>query len=104
MVILGDRNKFIRSGPDENTRQDWVNWDDLSKTLISLVKSKVFPLDIYEAVRLVASIRPWLYDWPKTHKDNVSLRSILSIVSLVQQVAKAIRHIVEVCTGVLYAQ
>lgn len=51
------------------------------KPLLQLVKNKGISMGIYEAIRCV---RPRLYGFPKTYKDNVPLKPILSMVGSIQ--------------------
>lgn len=45
---------------------------------------KILPVDIYEVVKRVGSLRLRLDGMHKTHGDNVLVRPILSMIGLVQ--------------------
>lgn len=49
-----------------------------------MLKDKAHPVAIYEVVKPVGPLWSRLYGLPKTHKDNVPVRLILSMVASVQ--------------------
>ena len=49
-----------------------------------LLKQKEITEEVHTCIRPTGSQRPRLYGLPKTHKDGVSLRPILSMVNSAQ--------------------
>ena len=79
MTILGDTTKFSWLSPvDTYNHTVYIN-AKLQKKLIKWVRSFLLPSTIFDLIRPVGSIRFHPYGWPKTHKDGVSSRPILSM-------------------------
>ena len=80
MTILGDTTKFSRLSPiDKHDCTDYIK-TKFQKNLVKCVKSGLLPFTISDLIRPRGSIRPCLYGLPKTHKDGVPLRPILSMI------------------------
>ena len=52
----------------------------LQKRLLDLVHQNILACNIYGRVRPTGSQRPQMYGLPKTHKENILLRPILSMI------------------------
>ena len=80
MTILGNTNRFIRLVPVD-THDYTVSIEmKFQKNLVKWVKSGHLSITIFDLVRSISSIYSCFYGLPKTHKDNVSLRLILSMI------------------------
>ena len=53
----------------------------LQKCLLDFVNQNILSRDIYDRIRPTGSQRPHMYGLPKTHKENIPLRPILSMIS-----------------------
>ena len=95
-TILSDATKFRRIGPTEVHDNTSKIEDDVRKFLVELVKKKQLPKEVQEAIRPVGSQLPRLYGLPKTHKEGVPLRPILSMTNSVQhKLAKWLTRLLE---------
>ena len=61
----------------ENTAK---NEQKLQKRLLDLVHQNILARDVYDRVRPTDSQLPRMYGLPKTHKENIPLRPILSMI------------------------
>lgn len=78
-VILDDMKHFLNNVyTQDRTKSIELNFQT------HLLKDKAHQVEIYEVVKPVGSLWPRLYGLPKTHKDNVPVRLILSMVESVQ--------------------
>ena len=75
--ILDDPSKFKKLGPT-SSNDNTVNID--SKRLLELFKEDLISESLYQNIRPTGSQRPRMYGLPKTHKTNVPLRPILSMI------------------------
>ena len=81
MTILGDTTKFSRSGPVDTHDHTVFIKTKFQKNLNNWVKSGLLPSTISDLIWPFGSIRPYLYELSKTHKDGVPLRPIFSMIS-----------------------
>lgn len=95
-LILGDKSKFEILGPacdNDNTSKIEAR---IQRLLLTLKKAGKISSAEYDDIRPTGSIRPRMYGLPKTHKSNVPLRPILSMVgSAYHKVAKWIARYLE---------
>ena len=56
------------------------NEQKLHKRLLDLVNQNMLARDAYERVRTTGSQQPRMHGLPKTHKQNIPLRPILSMI------------------------
>ena len=77
---LDDQSKFKRLGPVSSNDNTASTESRLQKRLLDLVKGYLMPKWIYDAIRPTGSQRPRMYGLPKTHKEGISLRTILSMI------------------------
>ena len=85
MSILGDTSKFLRLGPVDNFDHTTSIETKFQRVLVELVKRGLLSSAISDQIRPTGSIQHRLYGLPKSHKDWVPLRPILSMVSSSQQ-------------------
>ena len=85
LLILNDDTKFKMLGPVETCDHTTSIEAKFQKQLNKWIKSGLLSPDISDPIRPFRSIRPRLYCLPKTHKDAVPLRLILSMVGSAQQ-------------------
>ena len=78
--ILEDSTKFVYVGPSSTHDHTEKVENKLRRRLLQLFKGNLISRSEYERIRPVGSQRPRLYGLPKTHKPNVPLRPILSMV------------------------
>ena len=79
-VILNDKDKFEKLGPVA-THDSTVSLETkFQKKLVKWVKNGVLPKNVASEIRPSGSIRSRLYGLPKTHKADIPLRPILSMV------------------------
>ena len=96
MSILSDTSKFLRQGPVDNFDHTTSIETKFQKRFAELVKGDFLSSAISDQIRPTGSIRPRLYGLPKSHKDGVPLRPILSMVgSSEQKVAKWLDRILQ---------
>ena len=78
--ILHDDSKFKVLGPvcsDDNT----AKLESRSqRRLLKLHKNDLFLSGVYEGIRSTGSLRPGMYEFPKTHKKDVPQRFFLSMI------------------------
>ena len=80
MLIFGDTIKFSRFGPVDAHDYTVSVETKFQKNFVKCVKSGFFPSTISDLIRLIGPIRSCFYGLPKTHKDGVPLRPILSMM------------------------
>ena len=85
MSILGDTSKFLRLGPVDSFDHTTSIETKFQRRLVELVKRSLLSSAISDQIRPIGSIWPRLYGLSKTHKDEVPLRPILSMVGSPQQ-------------------
>ena len=56
------------------------NEQKLQKRLLDLANQNILARDVYDRVRPTGSQRPRMYGLPKTHKEDIPLRPILSMI------------------------
>ena len=78
--ILRDETKFEYVGPVLTCDNTAGIESRLQKRLLELFKTKLLPEHVYRTIRPTGSQRPQMYGLPKTHKPNVPLRPILSVI------------------------
>ena len=54
--------------------------EKLQKHFLELVNQKFLTRNVYDRIRPTGSQRPRMYGLPKTHKENIPLRPILSMI------------------------
>ena len=77
--ILDDQSRFKRLGPVSSNDNTAGIESRLQKRLLDLVKADLRPKWVCEAIRPTGSQRPRMYGLPKTHKEGIPLRPILSM-------------------------
>ena len=98
--ILKDTTKFKHIGPVHTNDNTAGIENKLRRTLSKLLKGKMLTQSEYDQIRPVGSLRPRLYGLPKTHKANIPLRPILSMIGstqhkLAQWLAKLLMPVAE---------
>ena len=78
--ILHDEFKFKALGPVHSNDNTAKLESQLQRRLLKLHKDDLLPPGVYEAIRPTGSLRPRMYGLPKTHKEDIPLRPILSMV------------------------
>ena len=82
--ILNDNSKFRFLGPVQTHDHTEKIENKLRRLLSKLLKNDFITKTEYELIRPGGSLRPRLYGLPKTHKPNIPLRPILSMVGSAQ--------------------
>eukprot|EP00794_Sanderia_malayensis_P010538 gene10538-11650_t len=94
--ILNDNSKFEKLGDVEKFDKTARLERKLQKRLHELVNKKQLTQCVYDRIRPGGSQRPRMYGLPKTHKPNIPLRPILSMVGSAQhQLAKWLSEVLE---------
>ena len=78
--ILNDKTKFLNMGSVDQHDNTAKTEQKLQKRLLDLVNQKILTRDIYDRIRPTGSQRPRMYGLPKTHKEDIQLRPILSMI------------------------
>ena len=84
--ILQDTSKFVKIGASLKHDKTAAIEGKLRRRVGSLCSSGDLPQSIADRIRPKGTQRPRLYGLPKTHKPNVPLRPILSMVGSAQHV------------------
>ena len=84
MHVILNSLKFQDIGPVDTHDNTARIEGSIQRRLLTLLKSEALARSVYEAIRLSGSQRPRLYGLPKTHKDGVPLRPILSMIDSAQ--------------------
>ena len=77
--------KFLNMGGVDLHDNTAKNEQKLQNRLLDLVHQNIFVCDVYDRVGPTGSKRPRIYGLPKTHKENIPLRPILSMIGSSQQ-------------------
>ena len=80
ITILEETSIFIRLGPVDTYDHSVSIETKFPKNLIKYIKSGYLSSTISDLIRPVSSIRSRFYGLPKTHKEGVLLRPILSMI------------------------
>ena len=80
MNVILNSQKFQEIGPVDTHDNTARIEGSIQRRLLTLLKSEALTRSVYEAIRPTGSQRPRLYGLPKTHKDGVPLRPILSMI------------------------
>ena len=83
-LILNDSTKFVKLGPAQSEDNTETIEDDIRTFICKLLECKQISKEVHELIRPMGSIRPRLYGLPKTHKNGVPLRPILSMIKSAQ--------------------
>ena len=87
--ILNDSSQFQNIGPVNDNDNTAKMEEKLQKWLLKLHKDGYFTDLEYNEIRPTGSQKPTMYELPKTHKPDVPLRLILSMIGSSQhQLAK----------------
>ena len=78
--ILEDKTKFLNMGGVHLHDNTAKNEQKLQKRLLDLANQNILARDVYDRVRPTGSQRPRMYGLPKTHKEDIPLRPILSMI------------------------
>ena len=78
--ILEDEAKFLNMGGVHLHDITAKNEQKLQKRLLDLANQNILARDVYDSVRPTGSQRPRMYGLPKTHKADIPLRPILSMI------------------------
>ena len=82
--ILQDNSKFENLGPSSEFDNTAKIEAHIQRRLLQLKKEGLLPSMIYSRIRPTGSQRPQMYGLPKIHKQDVPLRSILSMTGSAQ--------------------
>ena len=80
MNVTLDLLKFQKIGPVTKNDNTAGIEGSTQRRLLALMKENKLAKSVYEHIRPSGSQRPGMYGLPKTHKKDVPLRPILSIV------------------------
>ena len=83
-AILGDESKFKTLGPAAEFDNIAKIERRIQRRLFSLKKNGSITPEVYASIRPVGAQRPRMYGLPKTHKTNVPVRPILSMIGSAQ--------------------
>ena len=78
--ILEDKTKFLNMGVVHLHDNTAKNEQNLQKRLLDLANQNILTRDVYDRVRPTGSQRLRMYGLPKTHKEDMPLRPILSMI------------------------
>jgi len=78
--ILDDKTKCLNKGGVDVHSNTTKSEQKVQKLLLDLVQQTILARDVYDRVRPTGSQRPRMYGLPKTHKENIPLRPILSMI------------------------
>ena len=82
--ILHDTTKFELIGSSYNFDNTAKVESNIQRQLLQLKKDGLLPPSVYKTIRPTGSQRPRLYGLPKTHKEDLPLRPILSMIGSAQ--------------------
>ena len=88
MHVILNSQKFQEIGSVDTHDNTARIEGSIQRRLLTLLKSEALARSAYEAIRPSGSQRPRLYGLPKTHKDGVLLRPILSMIGSAQHELK----------------
>ena len=78
--IIDDKTKFLNMGSVDQHDNTAKTEQKLQKRLLDVVNQKILTRDIYDRIRPTGSQRPRMYGLPKTRKEDIPLRPILSMI------------------------
>lgn len=78
--ILNVSTKFITLGPVTDHDDTAKIEKRIQRRLLELKKNNTLTSSVYERIRPHGAQRPQMYGLPKTHKEGVPLRPILSMI------------------------
>ena len=84
LTILSDDTKFIKRGASVKCDRTLVIERDIRKVLNRLEEKKIITKESHQFMHPTGSQTPRLYGLPKTHKDGIPLRPVLSMVGAPQ--------------------
>ena len=94
--ILDDTTKFMKLGPVEKNDTTKKREKEFCTFIKGLENDGLLPENIAALIKPTGSTRPRLYGLPKTHKENVPLRPVLSTVGCFQQpLAKFLKEVLQ---------
>ena len=79
-LILNDSTKFLKLGPAQSEYNTETIEDNIRTFIGELLECKKISKEVHKLIKPIGSIRPRLYGLPKTHRNGVPLRRILSII------------------------
>ena len=79
MVILNDKSKFLKLGEVDKFDHTSKIENSVQRKLRCWFSKGLISKETYELTRPIGSQRPKLYGLPKTHKNDIPLRPILSM-------------------------
>ena len=82
--VLDDKTKYLNMGSVDQHVNTAKTEQKLQKGLLDLVNQKILTRDIYDRIRPTGSQRPRMYGLPKTHREDMPLRPILSMIGYSQ--------------------
>ena len=99
-LILKDTTKFEMLGPVGSHDRTAETEKEITKFLTALCKNQEISEEDLNDARPIGALRPRLYGLPKTHKDGIPLRPILSMIrsaqhKLAQWLDKVIKPVLE---------
>ena len=102
--ILDDKAKFLNMGRVHLHDNTAKNEQKLQTRLLDLANHNILALDVYDSVRPTDSQRPRMHVLLKTHKENIVLRPILSMIGssqheLDQWLAAILAPVLKLCSS-----
>ena len=88
--VLHGATKFELIGPSCGFDNTAKVESKIQHQLLQLKKNGLLLPSVYKAIRPTESLRPQLYGLPKTHKEDLPLRPILSMIGSAQHSARAL--------------
>jgi len=83
-VILDKNSKFCKIGPVEIKVNTATIEGKIQRRIYELQKGNMLAGSIYKTIRPSGSQKPRMYGLPKTHKKDVTLHPILSMIGSAQ--------------------
>ena len=94
--ILENETKLLTLGPSSEKDNTSKIESLIQRRLLQLHKDDLLPANLYDLIRSTGSQRPRMYDLPKTHKKDLPLQPILSMIGSAQhQLAKYLSPLLE---------
>ena len=96
--ILEDKTKFLNMSGVHLHDNTAKNEQKLQKRLLDLANQNILARDVYDRVRPTGSQRPRMYGLPKTQKEDIPLRPILSMIGSSQH--ELAKWLAEILAGI----
>ena len=82
--ILDDTTKFMNMGSVDLHDNTAKSEQKVQNRLLDLASQNILAPDVYDRVKPTGSKRPSMYSLPKTHKENIPPRPLLSMIGSFQ--------------------